>query len=149
MAANFCVTQTIPLETAIRESLQARLHRTGEGLYLLRMKFDQEVRRILSFQCFLRSIQGQPFGAFNIHLDQRRHSEAGNVEVECIGGNRVAGRCVLAMAKFENATYATVPKARLVEANRTRSIRYGFTDQADVRHSVKFNILLKHACEQP
>src|SRR5580692_75111 len=106
MAANFCVTQTIPLEIAIRESLQARFHRTGKSLDLLRMKFDQEVRRILSFQCFLRSIQGQPFGAFNIHLDQERHSEPGNIEVECIGRNSVTGRLVLAMAKFENATYA-------------------------------------------
>jgi hypothetical protein len=42
VATNFCVTQTIPLETAIRESLQARFCRTGESLHFSRVKFDQE-----------------------------------------------------------------------------------------------------------
>jgi hypothetical protein len=110
VATNFCVTQTTPLETATCPFLQGTLHRTGESLYLFRVEFDQEILCIRSFQCFPSSIQGQPFGAFNIHLDHGGHSEAENVEVECIGGNRVAGRCIMAMAKFENATYAPFPR---------------------------------------
>jgi hypothetical protein len=55
---------------------------------------------------------------------------------------------VVAMTKFENATYATVSKARLVERNRARSVRYSLSDQADVRHFVKLNIFLKPAYEQ-
>ena len=118
-----------------------------ESLYLFRVEFDQEILCIRSFQCFPISIQGQPFGAFNIHLDHGGHSEAENVEVEYWWKP-----CSWAMhygyGQIRKRDLRAVSKARLVEGSGTRSVRYSHSYQADVCHPVKLNIFLKPACEQ-